>query len=77
MVQMRYIVNDIEAAIEFYIRQLGFHLDMHPAPVFAMLSYGNLRLVLSVPNPTGGGEGSPCRMEGSRNRVFGTASLSR
>jgi catechol 2,3-dioxygenase-like lactoylglutathione lyase family enzyme len=54
-VQVRYIVTDIDAAIEFYTKQLGFHLDMHPAPPFAMLSRGELRLVLSVPNPRGGG----------------------
>lgn len=54
-VQVRYIVNDIDAAIAFYTTQLGFHLDMHPAPPFAMLSRGDLRLVLSVPNPGGGG----------------------
>ena len=54
-VQVRYIVRDIDAAIAFYTGQLGFHLDMHPAPPFAMLSRGDLRLVLSVPNPSGGG----------------------
>jgi catechol 2,3-dioxygenase-like lactoylglutathione lyase family enzyme len=52
---VRYIVNDVDAAIEFYIRQLGFELVMHPAPPFAMLSRGDLRLVLSQPNPAGGG----------------------
>jgi catechol 2,3-dioxygenase-like lactoylglutathione lyase family enzyme len=55
MVQVRYIVNDVDAAIAFYCEQLGFHLDMHPAPAFAMLSRGDLRLVLSAPNPAGGG----------------------
>jgi catechol 2,3-dioxygenase-like lactoylglutathione lyase family enzyme len=54
-VQVRYIVRDIDAAIEFYTKQLGFQLDMHPAPPFAMLSRSDLRLVLSVPNPSGGG----------------------
>jgi catechol 2,3-dioxygenase-like lactoylglutathione lyase family enzyme len=54
-VQVRYIVRDIDAAIDFYTSQLGFRLDMHPAPPFAMLSRGELRLVLSVPNPGGGG----------------------
>ena len=55
MVQVRYIVDDVDAAIEFYVKLLGFHLDMHPAPPFAMLSLGELRLVLSAPNPSGGG----------------------
>ena len=55
MVQVRYIVTNVEAAIVFYTQHLGFHLDMHPAPAFAMLSRGDLRLVLSLPNPAGGG----------------------
>ncbi len=54
-VQIRYIVNDVDAAIAFYTEQLGFKLVMHPAPPFAMLSRGELRLVLSAPNPSGGG----------------------
>jgi catechol 2,3-dioxygenase-like lactoylglutathione lyase family enzyme len=53
-VSVRYIVDDVDAAIDFYCRQLGFHEDMHPAPAFAMLSRGDLRLVLSAP---GGGPG--------------------
>ncbi len=59
-VQVRYIVYDVEAAIEFYTKQLGFTLEMHPAPPFAMLSRGDLRLVLSAPNPAaGGGQAMP------------------
>lgn len=54
-VQVRYIVTDMEAAIKFYTGQLGFKLKMHPAPAFAMLSLNNLRLVLSMPNPSAGG----------------------
>lgn len=54
-VQVRYIVRDVDAAIPFYTKQLGFKLDMHPARPFAMLSRGDLRLVLSAPNPSAGG----------------------
>jgi catechol 2,3-dioxygenase-like lactoylglutathione lyase family enzyme len=56
-VSVRYIVDDVDAAIEFYCGRLGFHEDMHPAPTFAMLSRGELRLVLSAPGggPGGGG----------------------
>jgi len=54
-VQVRYIVRDVDAAIAFYTEQLEFKLEMHPAPSFAMLSRGDLRLVLSAPNPAGGG----------------------
>ena len=60
-VQVRYIVHDVDAAIEFYTQHLGFHEDMHPAPNFAMLSSGDLRLVLSAPSApnTGGGSALP------------------
>jgi catechol 2,3-dioxygenase-like lactoylglutathione lyase family enzyme len=54
-VQVRYIVNDVDAAIAFYCKNLGFREVMHPAAAFAMLSRGDLRLVLSAPNPVGGG----------------------
>jgi catechol 2,3-dioxygenase-like lactoylglutathione lyase family enzyme len=48
-------VRDVDAAIDFYVKHLGFELQMHPAPAFAMLTRGDLRLVLSAPNPVGGG----------------------
>jgi tRNA-Thr(GGU) m(6)t(6)A37 methyltransferase TsaA len=51
---VRYIVEDVDAAIAFYCGQLGFSEQMHPAPTFAMLTRGPLRLVLSAP---GGGPG--------------------
>lgn len=54
-VQVRYIVHDVDAAIAFYCGQLGFQEVMHPAPAFAMLSRGALRLALSAPNAAGGG----------------------
>ena len=54
-VQVRYIVNDVDAAIAFYCGHLGFKEVMHPAPAFAMLTRGDLRLVLSAPNPSAGG----------------------
>ena len=54
-VQVRYIVNDVDAAIAFYCGQLGFKEVMHPAAAFAMLTRGELRLVLSAPNPSAGG----------------------
>jgi catechol 2,3-dioxygenase-like lactoylglutathione lyase family enzyme len=53
-VSVRYIVNDVDEAISFYCEMLGFTEVMHPAPTFAMLSRGDLRLVLSA---TGGGPG--------------------
>ena len=59
-VSVRYIVDDVDAAIDFYCRQLDFREDMHPAPAFAMLSRGDLRLVLSAPGGgPGGGQAMP------------------
>ncbi len=53
-VSVRYIVNDVEAAIEFYTRSLGFTVSMHPAPSFAMLARGDLRLLLNATTGPGG-----------------------
>ena len=59
-VSVRYIVDDVDAAIEFYCDRLGFEEVMHPAPTFAMLSHGDLRLVLSAPaGGPGGGAAMP------------------
>src|SRR5438477_2894966 len=54
-VSIRYIVDDVDAAIAFYRERLGFSEIMHPAPTFAMLSRGDLRLALSAPSAAGGG----------------------
>jgi catechol 2,3-dioxygenase-like lactoylglutathione lyase family enzyme len=54
-VSVRYIVNDVAEAISFYTDRLGFGLVMHPAPSFAMLDRGDLRLLLSSPSEQGGG----------------------
>ena len=71
-VSVRYIVNDVDEAAEFYTRHLDFHLDMHPDPAFAMLTRGDLRLVLVSPvsadHPGGGSrplpDGTPQRPGG-------------
>jgi catechol 2,3-dioxygenase-like lactoylglutathione lyase family enzyme len=63
-VSVRYIVDDIDAAIAFYTRHLGFHIDLHPGPGFAMLSRGNLRLLLNT--PTGGGGAARAMPDGRR-----------
>jgi catechol 2,3-dioxygenase-like lactoylglutathione lyase family enzyme len=54
-VSVRYIVDDVDTAIAFYCEHLGFEEKMHPAPTFAMLTRGDLRLVLSAPSGAGGG----------------------
>src|SRR4249919_906176 len=58
-VSVRYIVDDVDEAIAFYCGHLGFTEVMHPAPSFAMLSRGDLRLVLSAPGGGGGGQAMP------------------
>jgi catechol 2,3-dioxygenase-like lactoylglutathione lyase family enzyme len=59
-VSVRYIVDDVDAAIGFYRDLLGFTEVMHPAPTFAMLTHGDLRLVLSAPSTeAGGGQAMP------------------
>jgi catechol 2,3-dioxygenase-like lactoylglutathione lyase family enzyme len=54
-VSVRYIVDDVDTAINFYREHLAFTLVMHPAPPFAMLERGDLRLLLSAPSGQGGG----------------------
>jgi catechol 2,3-dioxygenase-like lactoylglutathione lyase family enzyme len=54
MVSVRYFVHDVDEAIAFYRDRLGFDVDLHPAPGFAMLSRGALRLLLNAPRGGGG-----------------------
>jgi catechol 2,3-dioxygenase-like lactoylglutathione lyase family enzyme len=54
-VTVRYIVVDVDAAIAFYTRHLGFDVVLHPAPAFAMLARDGLRLLVSAPSGQGGG----------------------
>jgi catechol 2,3-dioxygenase-like lactoylglutathione lyase family enzyme len=58
-VNVRYIVNDVDAAIPFYTDMLGFKVDMHPAPGFASLSRGSLQLLLNRPGAGGAGQALP------------------
>ena len=58
-VNVRYIVNDVDAAISFYTGALGFKVEMHPAPGFASLSLGNLQLLLNRPGAGGAGQAMP------------------
>lgn len=54
-VSVRYIVNNVDEAISFYTDKLGFTLEMNPAPTFAMLDKGDLRLLLNAPSEQEGG----------------------
>ena len=53
-VSVRYFVNDVDASIRFYTEQLGFDLTMRPGPGFAIVSRGDLRLLLSATRGPGG-----------------------
>ena len=53
-VSVRYIVNDVDEAMAFYSGYLGFAVALHPAPSFAMLAKGNLRLLLNAAGGPGG-----------------------
>jgi catechol 2,3-dioxygenase-like lactoylglutathione lyase family enzyme len=46
-VNVRYMVEDVDKAIEFYTKHLGFSLGINAAPAFADVTRGNLRLLLS------------------------------
>jgi glyoxylase I family protein len=50
---VRYQVRDVDRAIAFYTRHLGFGLTQHPAPILAMVSRGELHLILSGPGSSG------------------------
>ena len=57
---VRYIVNDVTEAITFYTENLDFSVVMNPAPQFAILARGDLRLALSSPSGrAGGGQSMP------------------
>jgi catechol 2,3-dioxygenase-like lactoylglutathione lyase family enzyme len=53
-VSVRYIVDNVEAAIGFYTEHLGFSVVSHPAPQFVILSKGDLGLLLNAPTGPGG-----------------------
>lgn len=53
-VSVRYIVDDVDAASDFYVRHLDFEVVQRPGPGFAMLKRGDLRLLLNEPSGPGG-----------------------
>ena len=58
-VSVRYIVHDVDATIAFYTERLGFGVEFKPAPGFAVLSRGDLRLLLNEPGAGGAGQPMP------------------
>lgn len=59
MTNVRYIANDVDAAVAFYVDRLGFAVEMHAGPGFAALSRGDLRLLLNRPGAGGAGQPTP------------------
>ena len=53
MVNVRYMIDDVPAAVEFYTKHLGFSLETNAAPAFASVTRGNLRLLLSGEKSSG------------------------
>ena len=53
-VRVRYMVAELDPAVDFYTRDLGFQVRQESRPNSAMLSRGNLELVLSTPFGPGG-----------------------
>lgn len=53
-ISVRYIVDDVDAAITFYTNHLGFSVTAHPAPSFAILAKGDLRLLMNGTTGPGG-----------------------
>lgn len=53
-ISVRYIVDDVDTAVDFYTTHLGFDLQMKPGPGFAMLRRAGLRLLLNAPGGPGG-----------------------
>jgi len=53
MARIRYIIEDVDQAITFYTRHLGFTLELNASPAFANVARGDLQLLLSGPQSSG------------------------
>ena len=66
---VRYLVDDVEKAVDFYTTQLGFAVSMNAAPAIAQVTRGPLRLLLSGPT-TSGARATPDDLSAAgRNRI--------
>jgi catechol 2,3-dioxygenase-like lactoylglutathione lyase family enzyme len=66
---VRYIVDDVDAAVAFYTEQLGFTVLSHPAPAFADVVRGPLRILLSGPQSSGARATPQDESAPGRNRI--------
>lgn len=69
LASVRYIVDDVDAAIEFYTTHLGFTVRSHPAPAFADVVRGPLRLLLSGAASSGARATPSNSATAGRNRI--------
>ena len=74
IVNVRYMVNDVDAAVDWYTKHLGFSLLSNQAPAFADVRRGSLRLLLSGPTSSAG---RPMPMRGRRAAAWCSASIER
>ena len=66
---VRYLVDDVQAAVDFYTTHLGFTLNMNAAPAIAQVTRGPMRLLLSGP-ATSGARATPDDLKtAGRNRI--------
>jgi len=66
---VRYLVDDVQAAVDFYTTHLGFTLNMNAAPAIAQVTRGPMRLLLSGPT-TSGARATPDDLKtAGRNRI--------
>jgi catechol 2,3-dioxygenase-like lactoylglutathione lyase family enzyme len=65
---VRYFVNDVGAAVDFYCARLGFQVDLPSAPGFAGLAKDDLRLLLHEPGVGGAGKAGGVPAPGGWNR---------
>ena len=76
MATVRYIVNDVDTSLAFYREHLAFREVMHPAPQFALLVRGDLRLAIVSPVDAGHpGGGSRPMPDGTRQEPGGGTGL--
>ena len=69
-VNVRYLVDDVQAAVDFYTTHFGFTVNSNVAPAFADVMSGSLRLLLSGP-PSSGARSTPAEMDApGRNRIL-------
>ena len=66
---VRYVVDDVQAAIDFYTTHLGFTLRGSAVPAFAEVTAGPLRLLLSGPASSGARATPADASDGGRNRI--------